>query len=410
MKIWMFYRDILGKGGVPNEIRSLSSALGKKHSVVLWGKLVESIETTSQSLPYVSYRNTVDLKYRATEALENAPPDLLVLTGFFFYENLIIIRLARQFGVKVVLCPIAQIMGAVLNGKIFTDDPDIRKLERQKKARDLMSLFKVAVNPYLKKVYVRTVGRNIIRQSDLIAVFSTEEKAQVQMQYNINSERFVNLIWGIDDIYYKEEVGNFYNDTLGFKDDVMNFVYWGRLDWYYKGIDRLLNGVKCVKDREESGAVPFRLFLIGPDYRGGAEKIAKFIRNHGLEEVVYLLLPGSYIPGSKAPLQDSDASICMSRWDGFPRTLRESTLYQIPILISKETHFGDLVTRYKSGIVVEDSDDARQVADALIALCDVRQKKVWKHGARKIIPLIKWDAIADRFIDEIERSNSNDPS
>ena len=51
---------------------------------------------------------------------------------------------------------------------------------------------------------------------------------------------------------------------------------------------------------------------------------------------------------------DADFIVLFSRWDGFPRVLRESLSSGIPIIVSKETHFSEIINEFKVGIVVKD--------------------------------------------------------
>ena len=53
------------------------------------------------------------------------------------------------------------------------------------------------------------------------------------------------------------------------------------------------------------------------------------------------------------PFVSADYSILLSRWDGFPRSLRESIFYNIPIIASKETNFGDIINKTDCGYLID---------------------------------------------------------
>ena len=68
-----------------------------------------------------------------------------------------------------------------------------------------------------------------------------------------------------------------------------------------------------------------------------------------------------YEKGSIDPLRDADVNILLSRWDGFPRTLRESTIFEVPMLVFEETNFGDLVRNFQEGIVAKNPDNVSEL-------------------------------------------------
>jgi glycosyltransferase involved in cell wall biosynthesis len=326
---------------------------------------------------------------------------VLLVIGFFIYDNLQATKYAKQYGIPVVLNPVAQVTDKVLEGKIFTQDPDVRKLEQTGLQ---LPAFKqkllTQANPFIKQIFLNSVGRILAKRSDQIAVFSQFEMEQFQKHLAFPTEGFVLLRWGVDQVPEEAERRHYFRDILGHSDNKANYVYWGRLDWHYKGLDRLLNGIlKSVRDADSAG-VPFRLFLIGPDYNGGAGKIQQFIQMHQLEEVVHLMLPGSYPAGSKIPLRDASASIYLSRWDGFPRTLRESIVLGVPVLVSKETHFGDLIPAFESGIVLKNPDDSSEVAEALMLLAKPEQQQKFKQGAARLSPELSWQTVTQTFIEK----------
>ncbi|MBX2860469.1 MAG: glycosyltransferase [Vampirovibrio sp.] len=403
MKLTFFYRDTYGSGGVPNEMASLYQALSQKIELTVWGKHGEHHLDNLPGCQLHTFDSLIDLATVFPKWLEAHRPDYIVVVGYFLTENLPVVYWARQHQIPVILYPLAQLMDEVFRGKIFTADPDVRRLEAAGSAQQSwVEQLKIVMNPLLKQLYSMTAGAWLMGNVAKVAVFSGEEQRQANSRYS--DAEFMFLRWGVDEATGVTDTRHFFREVssnLSQDDNRLNYVYWGRLDWYYKGIDRLLNGVAAAKKRNKATVLPFRVFLIGPDYRGGSEKAKEFIQRFHLEEDVILMLPGSYEAGSKTPLRDADASIYLSRWDGYPRTLRESILLQVPILISRETHFLDIAEKTGCGMPLMDADDPNEVAEALLALVDAKHRQHLKEQAGVAAPELTWGAVAKAFLKEL---------
>lgn len=401
MKIGIFYRDAFQPGGVPGEIIAIANTLAESHEVSLWGRTGKIPDNLRSQVQPFQYADRKGLSRTFSVWLAENRPDCILLVGFFMLENLAVARLAKKYNITVILNPLAQVTDQVLAGKIFTKDPDVRKLEQAGlQLPNFRESMMRHVNPIAKRLYLNTAGRMLVQQSNKIAVFSEYEARQFRKYWPLSKAQFLTLRWGLDHVAPETDQVHYFRHTLGLDDSKANYVYWGRMDWYYKGIERLLNGVVCCQRRMGNNTLPFRIFLIGPDYHGGVKRIEEFIRKNNLQEIVHLQLPGSYPAGSKAPLRDADASLYLSRWDGFPRTLRESTLLEVPVLISEETHFGELVSAYESGVRLENADDSEQVADGLLLLAEQDARQRFHLGARRLAPELAWRQVVLSLISE----------
>lgn len=403
MRIAVFYRDVFQPGGVAGEIIEIANTLANQHEVIVWGLDGPISASLNPKIQCLRYHRLKDIQNQFSVWLNKAKPDFALLVGFFMIDNLPAARALKQAGVPMVLYPLSQITTPVLAGKIFTQDPDVRRLEQNGlQLPDLKEKMMMQVNPLLKNIYLNSIGRFLVANSSLVAVLSEFEARHFQNNIPTYTGSFVQLRWGINRAPKEKDPKHYYRETLGYTDGKANYVYWGRLDWHYKGIDRLLNGIlHCVRDCPQDDP-PFRLFLIGPDYRGGAEKIRQFVETHQLQHIVHLMLPGSYPAGSKLPLRDATASIYLSRWDGFPRTLRESITLGVPILVSEETHFGKLVTDYNSGLVLNNPDAPEEVAQALMDMTDNKRQATFKAGTPALASQITWHQAVEIWLEECE--------
>lgn len=398
MKFLIFFRDINGlRTDVPGELIKIAIELSKNYSVTIMGRQA-NLEDIMEILPVISYENSWNLISELDAYLEKNRPDYIIIAGFFMVDNVLASIVANHHSIPTVLYPMAHAMDLVFRTKIFDQNPDVNKLQSNKniRARPKRSL-KTRINPLLKHIFGMTLGKILVNNAIKIAVFSSEEIKHLSRRYHIETKRFVFLRWGMDKIEEKILItDHFYHQTLKLNDEKLNFIYWGRLDWNLKGIDRLLEGVAILAKRRDS--IPFRIFLAGPDYRDTANRIKQFVTHNRLENIVYLLLPGAYTPGSKAPLRDSDASILLSRWDGFPRSLVESCLLGVPVVVSPESNFGDLVTEYKAGITLVDPDNKESVAEALIFLCESIKHSKCREGIQMLKMNLTTEKLCSDFV------------
>ena len=152
----------------------------------------------------------------------------------------------------------------------------------------------------------------------------------------------------------------------------------------------------------------FKIFLIGPDYRNGALQIKKRILALELTEDVIVVLPGQYKSGSLAPLRDADASVLLSKWDGFPRSLRESLCLDVPVIVSQETNFADIVEKYGCGVVVYNPDDSSELAKALQRMSELALDSSANSSTNEAVSSLEWCNIAKEFVNNL--SSLSEPS
>ncbi len=404
MRVSIFYNDAFQQGGAPIGIRHLAQHLARSHAVTLWG------ETTPHAFPELAlvsrrtYRNLPALSRALGAHMKTEHPDVVLVIGFFIHDNMLVVRQARRHSIPVILHPLAQVWDSALEGKVFTHGCDVRELEAQMINRDrLRQRVANRLNPYLKKGFMQTLGRYMAHHCDYVAVLSSEERRQFQLYYHRPDQDFLTLPWGVDEINPSQtDTRHFFREVLGYQDAVPNFIVWSRLDWHYKGLDRLLEGVRSVRDTWQGDALPFRLFLCGPDYREGSLLAQQFIDTHSLQDWARVLYAGDYVPGSKTPLRDADASALLSRWDGSPRALRESLLLGTPIMVSRETNFAEIVRAHDCGMVIDNPDDPQEVAAGLLRLAKPEHMSAWQAGTAVVRTRLNWGAIAVDFIEEVQ--------
>ena len=171
----------------------------------------------------------------------------------------------------------------------------------------------------------------------------------------------------------------------------LKFVYVGRLDWFHKGLDILLDAFKLLKD------TPYKdqceLCIYGPDYQGRYAHIEQMIADRDLKDLV-ALHPAVFGSEKEGILLDSDVFIQTSRFEGMPMGILEALSYGLPCLITTGTTLGDFVEGYHAGWVAE--TDAQSVFNQLV--CTLNEKNTLLDKSEKAKKLITekfaWEAIS----------------
>lgn len=303
---------------------------------------------------------------------------------------------ASLLGMGIVYQPFAQFSSYLMSKRLFDANPDVRVLENEQATKKLN---KDKFSIVIKKLAIRLL-RNCFKSSGRgWLTLSKFEEDQIKILFPDSQKLpFVRIPWAIEDT--KMKIGNpdFFK-AFPISEDKFKFVVWARLDVEVKGIDRLLSGIAYNLDSKEDN---YHVFLVGPDYAGGVQKIEKLLKNLNIEDRVTIIGPDRYVAGDHSPLATADASVLLSRWDGFPRSLRESLQLETPVLVSPETHFTDLVSKYGCGESVVSPDDPRSVSEALQSMVEgLKAGKYRSDIIQKALESLQADVLADKMRVEI---------
>lgn len=398
----IFYADAFESGGAPVGIQHLARALSPSAPVSVYGRRSDAVLDLG-SARRREYDSVTELPGALTRWLEEDRPALLVVIGFFLPHNPIVFHVAAKAGVPTAIHPMSQIADAILTDRVFTHGCDVSDLEQQalnvERTKDRIA---ARVSPVAKRVFCATAGRYMISKSRALAVLSEEEGRQIRAMYPGSPSASISMPWGTDvESIPGESSEHFYRHDMGLDDGRANLVIWSRLDYRFKGLDRAIEGMRWLADqpdaRGDNGELPVRLFLCGPDYRGGVLAAQRHIAEAGLENDVFILGPDQYQPGSKKPLRDADATVLLSRWDGSPRTLREAAHYGTPMIVCEETNFADLVRSSGAGSVV-DGDDPSAVGLAFVELADPTTQGRAAKGALELGERSTWERIGAELL------------
>lgn len=176
-----------------------------------------------------------------------------------------------------------------------------------------------------------------------------------------------------------------------FRADKLKFVYIGRLDWFHKGLDILLDACKLLK------ATPYRdqceFHIYGPDFQGRYAHIEQMIAERSLNGFV-TLKPAAFGEEKERILLDSDIFIQTSRFEGMPMGILEALSYGIPCLVTVGTTVGTFIENDHAGWVADTNVQSvyEQMIRALEERATLNEKS---NGAIKLIAEnFAWDKIA----------------
>jgi glycosyltransferase involved in cell wall biosynthesis len=181
-------------------------------------------------------------------------------------------------------------------------------------------------------------------------------------------------------------------DALGICPDVRLALFVGRLDVRHKGLDRLIAAARA--------APTWRFLLVGPDYRGGLQRLQRMAA--GLDVSGRFCLAGQW---EAAELTDAysaaDLFMLPSRWEGLPMSLLEALAHSTPALVTPEVDRLVPVSSRGAGWVCAPSDLGRTL-EAIAAL----PSGEWSRradAARDLARDYDWDRVAAAY-EEVYRA------
>ena len=175
-------------------------------------------------------------------------------------------------------------------------------------------------------------------------------------------------------------------------EDGFVFGFVGRLDYYTKGLDLMLDAF-AVHARQDPEAV---LWIVGDgDGRAPTErKIAEL----GIADRV--VLHGSrYGEEKDALLRRMRVFLHPSRNEGMPSAVLEAAAFGVPCIVTEATNIGDYVREYGAGRVVPNEDD-RALATAMAECRSLRGdtlRQLGTNASRMVATAFSWPEVVVRF-------------
>lgn len=172
------------------------------------------------------------------------------------------------------------------------------------------------------------------------------------------------------------------------------FVFCGRMDSYYKGLDMLLDAFAHYKRNGGKGI----LWLIGdgPD-RTELEK--QSAGNNTTDTVEFF---GSLYGQEKLNrMSNGDYFVHPSRSEGFPTAVLEAAALRLPVLVSSATNIGEMVDQYNCGIHLSNCNVdtlSRSLTDLEKMYSGNERISMADNARRMVLENYSWSAVADQLL------------
>lgn len=185
-----------------------------------------------------------------------------------------------------------------------------------------------------------------------------------------------------------------------FSKDGIKAIFIGRLDYYTKGLDCLLDGISDNSEMLRSSG--FTLDVYGPLRNYGYSKVDDIIHNIERNNIGDIVRLKGEVSGQakKQALMNSDLFILTSRTEGLPMGLVEALSFGLPVLVTPGTNMSKQIENNNCGWICQST--AQSVGNAL---CDIvnSKKLLTEKGENSYLFAQQntWDVLAERFIEEI---------
>lgn len=183
----------------------------------------------------------------------------------------------------------------------------------------------------------------------------------------------------------------------------VKLFYIGRLDYYHKGLDIMINALTCIKQEICDNNVTLSIF--GPDVPNYRKKLQDIIDSNNMNNYIKICSP---VFGDEKlnVIENYDLFIQTSRFEGLPMGVLEVMGHGVPCIVSRGTNIGEAVLEnncgYYAGETVEEVVEAIKVA--------IADKSNWKSIGKKAYDFVNvnynWDRVAANTIDEYRKLKS----
>lgn len=173
----------------------------------------------------------------------------------------------------------------------------------------------------------------------------------------------------------------------------VNIVFIGRLDKFHKGIDALLDALEILKKRDfKEARISF--------YANENDVDLQYLKDR-LQSLSQLAsyCGGVYGAEKKHVLQNADAFILTSRFEGMPMGVLEAISYGVPCILTPGTNMADELKYVGAGWKAE--FDSYSIADKIMeAVSDLKNNyELHHHAAFELSANYDWKKIARQHIE-----------
>lgn len=187
------------------------------------------------------------------------------------------------------------------------------------------------------------------------------------------------------------ELGPLARENFGLPRAAFVFAYLGRLDVDNKGLDLLVKAFAAV-----AAETMANLVLIGPDWRGGKERLSRLANRLGCRQHLHFL--GARVGDDKwRALRMADAFVSPSRWEAFGLAQAEAIAFGLPTIVSDRMNLAPELAERRAALVCR--LDVASLASAMRRLMEEEtlRRTLAEHGQRWARETCSAEAAGGRF-------------
>ena len=233
-----------------------------------------------------------------------------------------------------------------------------------------------------KKVYFHLYERALLRHASAIHCIGASEVTGLQAIYR--TDKTMLLPYGMDLSPCDPDKGRTTEDFI--------FGFVGRLDYYTKGLDLLLDAFAGHLQAYPSAG----LWIIGDG--DGRTEIEEKITALGIGARV-VLFGARYGTEKDALIRKMQVFMHPSRNEGMPSAVLEAAALGVPSIVTEATNVGGYLRQYDAGFVV-DNEDARGLGEAMTRCAGLSGDTLHRMGrraGRMVAEEFSWSNVVVRF-------------
>ncbi|MDP3817746.1 MAG: glycosyltransferase [Methylotenera sp.] len=283
--------------------------------------------------------------------------DVVHVFGFFFPLYPLLMQIIRMSGKPYILSPLGQLESRALT-----------------------------VSGKKKSFFINTVGKWMLSNAVIVHAFSESEVKSIRAI--TPNAPIMEAPLGI---YYEDIPSEINTSKLRPKGEY--FLFFGRLGYFHKGIDVLLDGYAHYLANGGASA----LVIAGKSWQGSHELIHQRIQELNISGMVHFL--GEVSMEEKFSLiKECKAFVYPTRYDGPPRPIREALALKKPLLISHQANINSNMENRGWGYAFNPNPEELSVAmrrmDAEYVADNYQDPEDW----------LSWEIIAKQYSEIYDRT------
>jgi glycosyltransferase involved in cell wall biosynthesis len=350
MRVCLLYPHIFGQEGYPRDIHRLYTELSQ-HTHHLITTCPPSQDPAIQGrLGFDELALIKPLRAALREV------DVVHVFGFFFPLYPLLIQIIRSSGKPYILSPLGQLESRALT-----------------------------VSGKKKSIFINTLGKWMLSNAAIVHAFSESETKSISAI--TPNAPIMEAPLGI---YYEDIPSEINASKLRPKGEY--FLFFGRLGYFHKGIDVLLDGYAHYLANGGTSA----LVIAGKSWQGSHELIHQRIQELNISSMVHFLGEVS-IEEKFSLIKECKAFVYPTRYDGPPRPIREALALKKPLLISHQANIISNLESFGWGYAFNPAPEELSVAmhrmDAEYVADNYQDPKNW----------LSWEIIARQYSEIYDR-------